>query len=98
MFRIFALCLLVAGPELAGLRGDVPTPVAGAAGVAPDPGPPQIITSYAQTDVYYGQKAYFGVSVFSLLAPTIQWQRIPAGGTDWTDLSENSTYSGVATQ
>ena len=44
-----------------------------------------------------GQNASFPVVVSSGSAVTYQWQRIPAGGSMWSNIVNNATYSGATT-
>ncbi len=44
-----------------------------------------------------GQSVSFSVTAGGNPSPTYQWQRLPAGGTTWANLSDNTTYSGTAT-
>ena len=43
------------------------------------------------------QKATFTVADSGFPAPSIQWQRLPAGSTTWEDLNEGGSYQGVTT-
>ena len=44
-----------------------------------------------------GQSAAFTVAVSSTTAVSYQWQRIPAGGSVWSNLTNNAIYSGSTT-
>ena len=50
-----------------------------------------------------GQTMYVGQSVSYIAyptgdpTPTVQWQRLPVGGSSWANLAENGTYTGTTT-
>jgi probable HAF family extracellular repeat protein len=48
-------------------------------------------------EIYSGQNAQFRMAASSSSLPSYQWQRLPAGSSTWTNLSDDSTYSGSAT-
>jgi hypothetical protein len=61
------------------------------------PTPLTITTQPMSQIVTLGNSAMFSVLVGSGSGPTYQWQRRPSGGTTWTNLSDNATYSGSTT-
>jgi sugar lactone lactonase YvrE len=58
---------------------------------------PTILSQPASTSVPYGSSAQFTVSASSATPMTYQWQREPAGSSNWTTLSDGGGYSGSAT-
>jgi len=56
-----------------------------------------ILVQPTATSVVAGSDARFHLSAHSALALTYRWQRLPAGGTLWSDLAEGSAYAGTAT-
>jgi hypothetical protein len=61
------------------------------------PQSPSVTTPPAAQTVTIGQAATFSVAVTAIPAPTYQWQQQVAGSSTWTNLSDNSTFSGAAT-
>jgi serine/threonine protein kinase, bacterial len=59
--------------------------------------PPAITIPPANTTVEVGSNAMFSVTVSGVPAPAYQWQYLPSGGSTWTNLTDNATYSGSAT-
>ncbi len=53
---------------------------------------PSISLQPANQSVMAGQTATFTMSAGANPAPTVQWQRLPAGGSTWTNLTDNGTY------
>ncbi len=58
---------------------------------------PVITTQPVSGAVNAGANATFNVIVSGFPPPTLQWQRSTNAGSTWTDLSNDSTYSGVMT-
>ncbi len=58
---------------------------------------PSIQTEPANVAVAPGQNAIFSVAATGNPAPAYQWQRLPAGSSTWTALSDGGAYSGSAT-
>ncbi|MBK8858081.1 MAG: immunoglobulin domain-containing protein [Opitutaceae bacterium] len=58
---------------------------------------PGITANPANQTVTAGQNASFTVSASGSPAPTYQWEVSTDGGTNWTSLTNDATYSGVTT-
>jgi len=58
------------------------------------PAPPAVTIPPATESVATGQTAMFSVVATAVPAPTYQWQERTAGSSTWTNLSDNSTFSG----
>jgi hypothetical protein len=58
---------------------------------------PTIITQPSSTSVTVGQNGTFTVVASGEPAPTYQWQRSTDAGVTWSNLSNDSTYSGTTT-
>ncbi|MFO1448469.1 MAG: hypothetical protein U1F61_09960 [Opitutaceae bacterium] len=65
--------------------------------VAPPPTPPTIVTDPAAQTATVGQAATFSVVATGTAPLSYQWQRLPAGGASWSNLSTTAVYSGVST-
>ena len=65
-------------------------------GTAPPIAPTFTLTPASQSGVL-GQTANFAAMASGNPLPTYQWQRQAAGGTNWTAVSNGSTYSGTTT-
>jgi sugar lactone lactonase YvrE len=59
---------------------------------------PTIVASPANQSVKAGQSAQFTVVASGLPTPTYSWQRLPAGSSTWSVLSDGGVYSGTATE
>ena len=66
---------------------------------AADPGaqPPIITTQPANRAAGSGQDAVFAVGVADASGATYQWQRLAAGGTAWTTLTDDARWTGATT-
>ncbi len=60
-------------------------------------GPPQITSGPANRLVVVGAGTSFSVAALGNPAPAYQWQRLPAGASTWSNLGNNTNYSGVTT-
>jgi sugar lactone lactonase YvrE len=58
---------------------------------------PSVQISPGAPTVLSPNSVVFTATVSGAPAPTIQWQRLPAGGTNWINLTNNATYSGTTT-
>jgi sugar lactone lactonase YvrE/uncharacterized Zn-binding protein involved in type VI secretion len=58
---------------------------------------PQVLITPGVLTLIATNNAVFSASVTGVPAPSCQWQRLPAGGGVWVNLSDNATYSGSAT-
>jgi kumamolisin len=58
---------------------------------------PAFTTQPASAIVSDGDEAQFTVAATGLPAPTYQWQVLPSGDGNWTNLTDNSTYVGSGT-
>ncbi|MBI4327827.1 MAG: immunoglobulin domain-containing protein, partial [Chloroflexi bacterium] len=59
---------------------------------------PPVITKHPLSQMLVaGQEASITVEASGIPTPNYQWQRSVDGGANWSDLSDNSTYSGVRT-
>ena len=58
---------------------------------------PAIQTAPANQMIAPGQNATFSIAADGNPTPTFQWQRLPAGGSTWSSLSDGGAYSGSAT-
>jgi kumamolisin len=58
---------------------------------------PSVQISPGQLTVVATNNAVFAAVATGAPAPAFQWQRLPAGGTTWTGLTDNGTYSGSGT-
>ncbi len=58
---------------------------------------PTFVEQPADRSVEAGQAARFSVSVSGAEAPAFRWQRRPAASGDWTEITDNATYSGAGT-
>jgi uncharacterized repeat protein (TIGR03803 family) len=58
---------------------------------------PSITTNPANQSVTAGQNASFTVAADGTPAPTFQWEVSTNGGSNWSSLNDDSTYSGVTT-
>jgi len=58
---------------------------------------PTIQTEPASETIAPGGNATFTVAATGSPAPTFQWQRLPAGSSTWTTLTDGGAYSGSAT-
>jgi len=58
---------------------------------------PQIQAPPASLTANVGDTPSFSVIVNGTPTLTYQWQRLPAGGSTWANLTDNNTYSGSAT-
>jgi hypothetical protein len=58
---------------------------------------PAILTQPVSQTVIPSQNATFSVTVSGSPAPAYQWQLQTPGGTTWSNLSNNNTYSGATT-
>jgi dienelactone hydrolase len=56
---------------------------------------PRIQTQPQSQTVTSGASARYSVAVVGNPPPTLQWQRLPAGSTTWSDLAEGGGYAGV---
>ncbi len=59
--------------------------------------PPLITGSSPTRSVSPGANAVFSVVASGAPPLTLQWQRLPAGGNTWVNLSDHAPYSGTAT-
>ena len=59
--------------------------------------PPSITTQPVNRTVLAGDSASFTVAANGNPTPAFQWQRSTDGGANWSNLSNDGTYSGVAT-
>jgi alpha-tubulin suppressor-like RCC1 family protein len=59
---------------------------------------PAIITQPGDQSIVVGANAIFATSAIGIAntSLTYQWQRLPAGSAEWSNLSDNATYSGTA--
>jgi alpha-tubulin suppressor-like RCC1 family protein len=58
---------------------------------------PAVTTQPASREVVSGQSVSFSIAVSASPAPSYQWQRSVNGGNDWSNLANDTTYSGVTT-
>ena len=58
---------------------------------------PVFNTQPSPQSIYVGGTANFVVAIGGFPDPTVQWQRLAAGGGFWTDLTNGGSYSGVNT-
>lgn len=58
---------------------------------------PTITSQPGNQSVTVGQNAQFTTSASGTPAPAYQWQRLPNGGSTWSNLSNSGGYSGVNT-
>jgi len=65
-------------------------------GTAPPIAPAFTLTPGNQSGIL-GQTVNFGATASGNPAPTYQWQRQPAGSTNWVAVANNSTYAGATT-
>ena len=65
--------------------------------LAPPPSAPEVLTQPVSQTVIPGQNASYSVTVNGSPPPAYQWQMQTLGGTTWSNLSDNNTYSGTAT-
>ena len=56
-----------------------------------------IVTQPSGISVCVNRAAQFSVTAFGYPLPSYQWQRLPAGGSVWVGLSDDSVYSGSTT-
>ncbi len=61
------------------------------------PTPPSITGQPASQTVFAGSNVQFSVSASGTPTLTFQWQRLPAGGATWSNLSDAGAYSATAT-
>jgi len=59
--------------------------------------PPQIQTPPASLTANVGDAPSFSVIANGSATLTYQWQRLPAGGSTWANLTDDDTYSGAVT-
>jgi kumamolisin len=59
---------------------------------------PVVTGSLGSRSIVAGQPAVFSVAAFGAAPLSYQWQRLASGGATWTNLTDNATYSGTATQ
>ncbi len=59
--------------------------------------PPVFTTQPADQDYNTGDNVVLNVVVSGVPAPTLQWQRLPSGGSVWANLTDDATYNGSAT-
>jgi len=59
--------------------------------------PPVIQSQPSSVTINSGQNATFTVTASGLAPLSYQWQRMPSGGTTYSTLNDNGTYSGSAT-
>lgn len=74
----------------------VPIPVASVT-LTPAPVAPAITTQPANATIASGSAANFTVAASGFPVPTFKWQRSIDNGSTFTDLANDSTFSGVAT-
>ena len=58
---------------------------------------PSFTTQPSGVSVNLGATSQFNIAAAGNLAPTLQWQRLPAGSGTWVNLSNSGNYSGVTT-
>lgn len=80
--------------RLNGVRTDV---TVASLTLTPTPVAPAITTQPANTTVASGSPATFTVAASGFPVPTFKWQRSVDGGATFTDLANDSTFSGVLT-
>jgi kumamolisin len=56
-----------------------------------------IVTQPSSVSVCVSHAAQFSITAFGYPLPTYQWQRLPAGGSAWVGLSDDTVYSGSTT-
>ncbi|MEZ5414237.1 MAG: immunoglobulin domain-containing protein [Opitutaceae bacterium] len=56
---------------------------------------PSITSQTASQTIQFGQTAQFSVTASGYPSPTYQWQRLPAGGGVWNDISNGINYTGA---
>jgi hypothetical protein len=56
-----------------------------------------IVTQPSDASVCINQAAQFSITAFGYPLPTYQWQRLPAAGSAWVDLSDDTVYRGSKT-
>ncbi len=65
--------------------------------LAPQTGPPQVVTPPASQTVMPGTAATFTVAATGAPPLSYQWQREPAGSATWSNLANDTTYGGATT-
>ena len=58
---------------------------------------PGVVTQPADQAVSVGQTAQFSITASGNPAPSYQWQRLPAGGGSWANLSSGGSYGNTTT-
>jgi len=56
-----------------------------------------IVTQPSSVSVGVNHTAQFSITAFGYPLPTYQWQRLPAGSSAWTGVSDDTVYSGSTT-
>jgi len=61
------------------------------------PSAPVIVTQPQSQSTAASQAAVFSIVISGVPNPSFQWQRLPAGSSTWTHLTDGGSYSGSAT-